>query len=149
MSKVEMSRDYAVDRTRLFDHLVEPSNWPSYYNGMTEVLPYERFAEPGDAVTFRYRLLGRMVEGTATLQELGAGERIAIRTDVKGLPTIVHDWTYEDSEDGTHIRATMDTPPVDSWFGRAIDRFIIPRQLERDLARTLDNVEDLVAVGFE
>jgi hypothetical protein len=149
MSNVEMNRDYAADRTRLFDHLVEPANWPSYYNGITEVRPYERFAEPGDAVIFRYRLLGRIVEGTATLQALAPGERITIRTDVKGLPTIVQDWTYEDGDEGTHIRAMMDTPPVDSFFGRAIDRFIVPRQLERDLARTLDNVEDLVAVGVE
>jgi hypothetical protein len=149
MSNVEMSRDYAVDRKRLFDHLVEPSNWPSYYNGMTEVLPYERFAEPGDAATFRYRLLGRTLEGVSSLVELRPGERIVIRADVQGLPTVEHDWTYEDAEEGTRVRVVMDTPPVDSFFGRAIDRFILPRQLERDLARTLDNVEDLVAVGLD
>jgi hypothetical protein len=149
MSNVEMSRDYAVDRKRLFDHLVEPSNWPSYYNGMTEVLPYERFAEPGDAVTFRYRLLGRVVEGTATLLDLQPGERFRSRAETRGLPTVEHDWAYEDGDEGTHLRVVMDTPPVESFFGRAIDRFIVPRQIERDLARTLDNVEDLVAVGFE
>jgi hypothetical protein len=149
MSNVEMSRDYAADRTRLFDHLVEPANWPSYYNGIIEVLPYERFQEPGDAVTFRYRLLGRTVEGTATLLELRAGERFRSRAEATGLPTVEHDWTYEDGDEGTHVRVVMDTPPVDSFFGRAIDRFIVPRQIERDLARTLDNVEDLVAVGFE
>ncbi len=148
MSNVEMSRDYAVDRKRLFDHLVEPSNWPSYYNGMTEVLPHERFEEPGDAVSFRYRLLGRTLEGTATLVEMRPGERIVLRADIAGLPTVEHDWTYEDGDAGTHVRVVMDTPPVDSFFGRAIDRFILPRQLERDLARALDNVEDLVAVGF-
>jgi hypothetical protein len=149
VSNVEMSRDYAADRKQLFDHLVEPSNWPTYYNGMTEVLPYERFQEPGDQVTFRHRLLGRVVEGTATLLELEPGERIHIRAEPKGLPPVEHVWTYEDAEGGTHISVVMDTPPVDSFFGRAIDRFIVPRQIERDLARTLDNVEDLAAVGLE
>jgi hypothetical protein len=149
MTNVEMTREYAADRKRLFDHLVEPSNWANYYNGMAEVLPYDRFEEPGDSVTFRHRLLGRMVEGTSTLLELRPGEQIRLRVEVPGLPTIEHDWTYEDGEHGTHLRVVMDTPPVDSFFGRAIDRFIVPRQLERDLARTLDNVEDLVAVGFD
>jgi hypothetical protein len=43
----------------------------------------------------------------------------------------------------------MTTPEVDSWLGRTLDRFVMPRQLERDLLRTLDNVEDLLRVGLD
>jgi hypothetical protein len=33
-------------------------------------------------------------------------------------------------------------------LGRAIVRFLLPRQFERDLNRSLDNLEDLVAAGL-
>jgi hypothetical protein len=148
MSVTERSREYALDRHTLYRWLVQPPNWPRFYNSMTEVMPCERFQEPGDEVTFRYRLLGRTVEGTSTLLEWQEGERFVSRAEVPGLPEVKHHWTYEDCEAGTRVTVVMDTPPVESFFGRVIDRYIVPRQMQRDLEHTLDTIDDLVAAGL-
>jgi hypothetical protein len=148
MSTVEMSRAYPIDRKVLFDHLTDPTVWPSYYNGMIEVDPPERFAEPGDTLLARHRLLGRVVDVHVTLLELRAPDRIRLRAEVAGLPPMEHDWRYHESEGGTRVEVTMTSAEVDSWLGRSLDRFVVPRQLEKDLGRSLDNIEDLVEFGW-
>jgi hypothetical protein len=147
MATVDMSREYAVEREQLWGHLVDPANWPTYYNNMIDTEP-GRFSEPGDTVSCRYRLLGRTVEGTITLVEWVAPQRIKLRGELKGLPPVEHEWTYTDSDGGTTVSVHMETPEVESWRDRVLDRFVIPRQLEKDLRRSLDNIEDLVAVGL-
>jgi hypothetical protein len=139
---------YAIERKQLFEHATDPDNWPSYYSGMLEVLPFDRFEEPGDTVTARYRILGRITSVEATLLERRPAERIRLRADATGLPSVEHAWTYEDADDGTLVTVTMQTPEVDSWLGRTLDRLVLPRQLERDLHRSLDNLEDLVTYEF-
>lgn len=149
MQKVTETREYAADRKELFDRLTDPAFWPHYYNGMVAA-ETERFTEAGDVAHFRHRLLGRLMDGEARLLEFDAPNRIRIEAEVKGMPPVEQDWVYEDTEDGgTRIHAVMTTPEVESWFGRTLDRFVMPRQLERDLLRTLDNVEDLLRVGLD
>ncbi len=148
MSTIEQTREYPIDRKQLFAYATDPQNWPSYYSGMLEVKPYERFTEPGDTVVARYRVLGRAVDVQATLLALEPDERIHLRADVSGLPSNEHDWIYADGDQGTRVMVSMTNPPVDSWLGRAIDRFVLPRQFERDLKRSLDNLEDLVVAGL-
>jgi hypothetical protein len=145
---VTHSHQYAIERKQLFDHATDPDNWPSYYNGMLEVLTFDRFEEPGDTVTARYRILGRITSVEATLLERRRPERIRLRADATGLPSVEHTWTYEDADGGTLVTVTMQTPEVDSWLGRTLDRLVLPRQLERDLHRSLDNLEDLVTYEF-
>jgi hypothetical protein len=145
---VTHSHRYAIERKLLFDHATDPANWPSYYNGMIEVLPFDRFEDPGDSVTVRYRILGRVTKVEATLLERRPAERLRLRGDATGLPSVEHDWTFEDTDDGTRVTVTMKTPEIDSWLGRTLDRLVLPRQFERDLHRSLDNLEDLVAYGI-
>jgi hypothetical protein len=148
VSHVEMTRQYPMERKLLFDHLTDPTNWASYFNNIIEVEPFERFTEPGDGVAARYRLLGRAVDLHVELLELTPPDRIRLLATAPGLPPLEHVWIYEDAEEGTRLHARMETPEVDSWLGRTLDRFVLPRQLERDLARSLDNVDELVAVGW-
>jgi hypothetical protein len=145
---VTRSHEYAIERKQLFDHATDPVNWPSYYNGMLEVLPFDRFEEPGDTVTVRYRILGRVTNVEATLVERRPAERIRLRADATGLPSVQHHWAYEDTDNGTRVTVTMQTPDVDSWLGRTLDRLVLPRQFERDLHHSLDDLEDLVAYGL-
>ena len=147
MATVEMSREYPAERKQLWEQLTEPENWTSFYNNMIEARA-DRFSEPGDAATTTYRVLGRNTTGTVQLLEIEPGERIKIRGELKGLPPVEYDWTYVDSEGGTTISVHMESVEVDSWLGRTLDRFVIPRQLEKDLARSLDNVEALVGVDM-
>jgi uncharacterized protein YndB with AHSA1/START domain len=150
MSTVELDRTYPIDRKLLFDHLTDPSIWPSYYNGMIEVEATGRFAEPGDTVVAKHRLLGRVVDVEVTLLEVTPPERIRLRAETAGVPPIEHDWRYHEAgEDATRIEVAMTSVEVDSWLGRKLDRFVMARQLEKDLRRSLDNIGDLVAFGWE
>lgn len=148
MSHVEMTREYPMERKLLFDHLTDPTNWSSYFNNIIEVKPLDRFTEVGDVLTARYRLLGRAVDLDVELLELAPPDRIRLLATAPGLPPLEHSWSYEDADGGSRLHARMETPEVDSWLGRTLDRYVIPRQLERDLARSLDNVTELVDVGW-
>lgn len=145
MATVDMSREYPVERQQLWDRLTDPEHWPTFYNNMIEARA-DRFTEPGDTASTTYRVLGHNTSGTVQLLEFEPGEHIKIRGELKGLPPVEYDWVYSDSEGGTTISVHMESVEVDSWLGRTLDRFLIPRQLEKDLARSLDNVEALVGV---
>lgn len=147
MVTVEMSREYSVDREVLWEQLTAPDNWPTFYNNMIEARA-DRFSEPGDTASTTYRVLGRSTSGVVQVLEIVPGERLKIRGELRGLPPVEYDWTYADSEGGTTITVHMESVEVDSWLGRTLDRFLIPRQLEKDLARSLDNIEALVGVDL-
>ena len=149
MATITMTRQYPIDRHRLYAHLTEPTNWPSYYHGMIAATPRGAFADPGDQVSVRHRLLGRSIDLEVTLLELDAPTRFRTRAKGSGLPPVEHVWSYADSDGRTSVTVTAEMEETTSWLGRAIDRHVLPRQLERDVARTLDNLEELVAYGLD
>ena len=145
MATVDMSREYPTERKALWDQLTDPEQLPTFYNNMIEARS-ERFTEPGDTVDVTYRLLGRNVAGTITLTDIVPGERLHVRGEIKGLPPVEHDWRYEDTDDGTRVSVRLETQEVESWLGRSLDRLLIPRQLEKDLSRSLDNIDTILEV---
>ncbi len=149
MPTVTMTREYPIDRKALFDHLTDPTTWSSFYSSLTEVDVPDRFDEPGHQATLHYRVLGRIIEATSELLEYDPPNRFRTRSQAAGLPPVEHDWRYEDSEAGTRVTVTLTSQEVDSWLGRTLDRFVLPRQLEKDLERSLDNVEGLVEFGLD
>jgi len=50
--------------------------------------------------------------------------------------------------EGFTTTVVMGTDEPTSFFGKAVDRMLIPRALERDLSRSLDNLTDIFAVGI-
>ena len=142
MATVEMSREFPVERKELWDRLTDPENLPAFYNNVIDASS-GRFTEVGDTIEMTYRLLGRNSAGTVTLIEVEPGERIRFRGEVPGVPPVEHEWVYRDTDDGTQVDVRMESVEVDSWLGRSLDRFLIPRQLEKDLERSLDNIEVL------
>lgn len=147
MATVEMSRDYPVETQELFGYLSDVSNWPSYYNNILDATGGQ-FQVPGDTATFRYRILGRIADVSAEVLEGTPGERVRLVARTKGLPDTEHDWRYEPTSTGTTVRVTLHAPEPDNWLGRVVDRVVIPRQFEKDLNRTLDNIGELIATGM-
>jgi hypothetical protein len=147
MATVEMTREYPVETRRLYDFCTDPFNWPRYYNNMLDATG-GRFQEPGDVATCRYRILGRVVDVNAEVLEGTPGEHLRLVGRTKGLPDTEQDWHYESTATGTRVHVTLRAPEPESWFGRALDRLVIPRQFEKDIARTLDNIGELVAAGM-
>lgn len=147
MATVEMSREYPVATAELYEFCTDASNWPSYYNNMIDAKG-GKIQERGDTATCTYRLLGRAIEVEIEAVEATPGERIVLIGRTAHLPDTEHDWRYAPATDGTRVDVRLHVPEVESWLGRTLDRLIIPRQLEKDLARSLDNLETLVQAGL-
>lgn len=150
MGTVDVQRRFDIERTALWEHLADPANWPAFYNNMLDARSSGYTAEPGDVVEITYRILGRTISGTVTVLDAEPARRIRLRTEADGLPPVVHEWSYEDAPDGAvDITVRMEHEPVDRLFGRALDRFVVPRQLEKDMERSLDNLQEMIGVTIE
>jgi hypothetical protein len=105
--------------------------------------------EPGDQVHFAYKLLGRHLEGVAVLEERKEGEVARFRTEVPGLPVIHFVYHYaEAGHEAFVLNVAMETDEPTSFFGKTIDRMLLPRLIERDLARSLENLQEIFAAGL-
>jgi hypothetical protein len=148
MATLTNSHHYPVERVQAFAYLTNPSTWTDYYSGIVEIDdPEATFDSVGDTVGFTYSLLGRRLKGSATIDEVRSGELIRHTARVEGLPDVHQTWEYRDAGNGCSVEVTMTTEESASFLGKTIDRFVIPRALGRDIARTLDKIEDVFALG--
>lgn len=148
MATITQERTYPVGREEAFSYLTNPSRWPDYYSGVIEVDDdAATFDHAGDSVGFTYALFGRRLEGHATIDEVREGELVRHTAKVSGLPDVHQTWRYRDAEGGFGLQVTLETDESTSFFGKAVDRLVIPRTLQRDIGRTLDRLEDVFALG--
>ena len=147
MAKVEMTRQYDVERSELFTFITQPQSWPRWYNNCIAVDESNGWAEVGDEAELTIRLLGRDVAVHMELDEYTVDTHTKIHTTAKGLPEVVQSWDLADGANGsTEVTVTLETSEATSFFDKVIDRFLLPKTIERDLARSLDNLEDLVGI---
>jgi hypothetical protein len=149
--RTELTYTYPVALKNGFDYLDDFRMWPDWYVGMLGIIDPETcaWAEPGDKVRFAYKLLGRRIEGTTILESWHEAELIAYHTEVPGLPVVHFEYHYSTTEPETFtLRVVMETEEPTSFFGRTIDRMLLPRVLERDLRHSMENLADIFAIGL-
>lgn len=147
----EVKRTYPVPLKKGFDYVDDFKMWPSWYVGMTDIIAPEEGAwlEPGDEVRFGYKLLGRRLEGVAVLEEHKDAELTRFHTEVPGLPVMHFAYHYAEVDPEVFdLRVAMETEEPTSFFGRSIDRMLLPRVIERDLTGSLENLEDIFSAGL-
>lgn len=146
MAEVQMTRQFPVEPQKLYDYLVEPTNWPKFYANLVDA-EAGSWSRAGDTVKCKYRLLGRKLDAIARLDSVEPAQEVRFSAIVEGLPDTKQHWQYRDDGDGsTEITVTLSTGETTNWFGKAIDRIVVPRALERDLSRTLDAIEELAPI---
>ena len=149
--RVELMRTYPVPRKKAFDYLDDFTTWPTWYAGMLEIIEPDTAAwsASGDKVRFAYKLLGRRLEGECTLEEVRDGELVKFTATIPMVGDVHQEWSYSDAgESAFTLKAVMETAEPTSFFGKVIDKMVIPRVLERDLRHTLDNLEETFAMGI-
>lgn len=149
--QTELRHTYSVPLKKGFDYVVDFRLWPHWYAGMIEVLDPEEAAwsSPGDAVRFAYKLLGRRIEGNIVLDEYIEGELVRCHSVVPGLPEVAFTYNYAPAGfEAFILKVTMDTEEPDTFFGKAIDRMLLPRVVARDLKRSLENLDDIFVSGM-
>ncbi len=151
--RTEIAKTFSVPLKAGFDYIDDYRTWPDWYVGMTEILDpaMAQWVFPGDSVKFSYRLLGRRIEGVATLDEKIDGEFVRFHTDVPGLPRVHQEWHYGTAGETAFIaKAILETKEDDltTFFGKVIDKMMLPRALERDLRGSLENLEEIFFAGL-
>lgn len=144
--RTDMTRTYPVPLKKGFDYATDFRTWPDWYVGMAEILDPEdvTWIEPGDEVRFAYKLLGRRLEGRAILDEMREAELVRFHTEVPGLPVVYFEYRYREVGDQAFVlTAMMETEEPTSFFGKAIDRMVLPVALERDLRHSLENLDTI------
>jgi hypothetical protein len=147
MARVELTRTFPVELKPAWDYMNDPNHWTDWFANLLTVEEDAKWAEPGDSVRFTYRLLGRTVEGTCTMTERDVPVLVAYTATIAGLPDVHHTWRHVD---GTPVTTTvvLETEEPTSFFGKVVDRMLIPRALERDLRRSLESLEELFSMGI-
>ena len=144
----EVTRTYPVAVKIGFDYCDDFKTWPLWYSSMTGLIAPEKakWLEPGDEVRFGYKLLGRRIEGVTILDESTDCVLVRFHTEIPGLPVVHFAYHYAGIEpERFELRVEMETEEPTSFFGRTVDRMLMPRALERDLRASLDNLADIFA----
>lgn len=142
--RTDMTRTFPVPLKKGFDYIDDFKMWPDWYAGMIEILDPEkgRWHTPGDEVRFAYRLLGRRLEGKAILDEYRETELVRFHTEVPGIPVVHCEYHYRLAGDEAFVlKVVLETEEPTSFFGKTIDRMLLPIALERDLRNSLENLD--------
>ncbi len=149
MARTELTRTFPVEMKTSWDYLNDPHHWQEWFVNLISVEnPDVRWSEPGDSVRFSYRLLGRTITGECIIDEREEPTRIAYTARMAGFPDVHHRWDHTDLGGVISTTVVLETDEPTSFFGKTIDRTLIPRALARDLRRTLDNLEDIFGHGL-
>lgn len=147
---VELTHTFQVPVKKVWDYTDDFKTWPAWYSGLTGIIEPETGAwtKPGDQVRYSYKLLGRHVEGVATLEEKEEPELTKLRTEIPGLPAFHFEYRLaEAGAEASVLKVVMDTEEPTSFFGKSIDRMLLPQVGERDVKRSLENLDDIFAAG--
>jgi carbon monoxide dehydrogenase subunit G len=148
--RTETTLRISMPRKKVYDYLIDPKTWTSWMAGLIAVTDPDntRWEQPGDTILCRYRLLGRKMETQVVLKENQPAQytKIHATTSVGG---VTQEWFYSDTgETSTILRVVYDTDETTSFFGKIIDRTMIPKTIERDLKTTMGNLEQIFAIGL-
>ncbi len=149
--RIELTRTFPVPLKKAFDYLDDYTTWPAWYSGMIEILHDDKcaWAKPGDEVHFAYKLLGRRLEGLCILEEMREYELVKLTSKMPAVGDVRFEWKYEEAGDESFtLNTIMETDEPTSFFGKIVDKTVIPRMLERDLRHTMEHLEDTFALGI-
>ncbi len=148
--RFEETRTMPAELKKGWDYISDFRRWPDFYAGVDSIVDVDTcaWAEVGNQVRFTYRLLGRRIEGVATIDRREEGLLVIFTTKIPALPDVVQEWHYTDLDDHFILRVVLETEGATSFMGRLIDGTLLPRVLEKDLRRTMDNLEDIFEMGI-
>ncbi|MBT8198079.1 MAG: SRPBCC family protein, partial [Acidimicrobiia bacterium] len=128
----------------------DPKTWPTWYSGMTEILDSEDYAwdKVGDSVKVAYSVLGRQLDLTCTIEEHDEFKLVRFLCEVPDpLPDAMWTWRWTElGEDRLALTVTMEAEATTNWFGKIIDKMVLPRIYQRDLVASLDNLAEIAMV---
>ena len=148
--RTEATQRIPIPRRDVYDYLIDPKTWIYWFASIIDVTDpdHARWEQPGDQINVGYRLLGRRVETQVRLDENQPAQYVKIHATTP-VGTVTQEWFYSDEgETSTTLRVVYETEEATSFFGKIIDRTVVPRAIERDLKATMSNLEQIFAMGI-
>lgn len=147
--RIELTKSFPVPLKQAFDYLHDFTQWPQWYYGMIEIVEEPAggtWRKPGDTVVFLHKVLGHSLVGSVVIEEMREYELIRSVAKVSGLPEVQQVYRFaEAAEGGVELTVTLVSDEPTSFFGRAVDRLLLPHVMVRDLERTMENLGDIFA----
>lgn len=148
--RIEETREIPVSVKKMWDYATDPLAFPRYFSGVTEILNPETasWEKVGDTVQAAYTVLGRRLEVPCTIEEYEEHKLIRYVGEMpKPLPVVHQTWRYTDlGDDRMMLGVVTEGEDPTNWFGKVIDKTVLPRIFKRDVATTLDNLAEIAAV---
>jgi hypothetical protein len=148
--RIEATQRFPMPRKEVYDYLIDPKTWTYWMAGILDVTDpdHARWEQPGDQINLGYRLLGRRVETQVELDENQAAQYVRVHATTP-VGEVTQEWFYSDTgETSTTLRVVYETDEPTSFFGKIIDRTMIPKTIERDLKTTMGNLEQIFTIGI-
>jgi len=151
--RIEEKRELPINAKLVWDYCMDMRNLPLWYSGIIESFEPETgsFNREGDTFRFIYRTLGRRVEMKMTIEEIRESD-FFLRSVVESpaLPMPVHQvWQHHPlGNERDRMEAVFESDDPTTFFGKVIDRTILPGLWRRDLIRSLETLEELAKVGL-
>jgi hypothetical protein len=149
--RFEEKREFPAALKEMWDFSMDFREWPLWYAGMLEIVEPERAAwsKPADVVRIAYKLLGRRIEYNCTVSEWKEHELVTFVAEPPALPAAHFRWQWRAlDEDRTELTVTLETEEPTSFFGKVIDKTLLPSIYHRDLVRSLNNLQEIAEVGI-
>jgi len=148
--RFEETREIPISAKKMWDHHNDFNTWPLWYAGCTEILDPDTAAwgKVGDTVRVAYKVLGRRLEFPCTLDEYDEYKVTGFVCDMPNpIPRVHQTWRYTDlGDDRMMLDVVMEGEEPINWFGKIIDKMVLPRIYQRDVATSLDNLAEIAAV---
>ncbi|MDK1018425.1 MAG: SRPBCC family protein [Actinomycetota bacterium] len=148
--RIEATQRIPAPRRAVYGYLVDPDTWIYWMAGIIDISRSEHttWTQPGDRIAVGYRLLGRRIEAQVELDEIQPAQYVKLHATTP-VGTVAEEWFLSDAgETSTSLRTVYETDEPTNFFGKIIDRTVIPRAIERDFKATMGNLEQIFAMGI-
>ncbi len=150
--RIELTETFPVPLREGFEFLSQVDHWPNWHSGVTEIREAPKcgvWGKPGDTVLFCAKVLGRSLAGTVVMKEMRKYDLVRSVVTMLGLPEVHQEYRYTAADDDSFLlTVTLETEETTDFFGQVVDRTLLPRIMERDLRRTMVNLQDIFATGI-
>jgi len=150
--RFEETREIPASVKLVWDYMEVFRSWPLWYAGVIEIIEPETgsWEKVGDTVRAAYKAMGRRLEVPCTIEEREEYKLVRfVAAMPKPLPAVHQTWRYTDlGDDRMVFDVTLEAEESTNWFGKLIDKMVLPRIYQRDLKDSLDNLANIAAVDF-
>ena len=146
MTRIDSAHRYRVPVDEGFAFITNTANWPKFWPGFVRLQPGSSWGARGDTAQLVTRILGRDRTLTMTVTDIQPNRLVTYTSTQPGLPDARHERHFEPDGDGFVYRLVVEYEPRSGIHGM-LDRFLLPRGIERAFASTFAALERELEAG--